>query len=142
MSVEAVPEQARANSAVLRVSAGPLAAPLLARLVAMMLTRAGCPVDRLDDAMLICDALAAHAPSQAIDGQLEFRVQTDADKLELRVSGLSAGGAEEIVRQTALPGIGKVLEPIVDELRIEPSAGEGPDELVLLLTFPAAETHS
>lgn len=138
MSVEAVPEQARENSAMLRVSTGPLAAPLLARLIAMMLARAGCPIDRLDDAMLVCDAISAHAPSQATDGRIEFEVHTGAGALELRVCGLASGGAEDLVRQTELPGVGRVLEPIVDEIRIESSEHGGPDELVLVLTFPPA----
>lgn len=118
----------------LRVDAGPLAAPLLSRVVAMMLARADCPVDRLDDAMLLCDALAAHAPDHAADGRMQFVVSTDAQGLELRVGALAAEGARQLVQEAVLPGVGNVLEPIADELRIE-SGGDGGEELVLSLGF-------
>lgn len=124
-----------ANSAVLRVRTGPLAGPLLARMVAMMLARAQCPVDRLDDAMLICDALGAHAGEHAADGHVEFTVQTRSSGMELRVGALAAGGAVRLAKATSLPGVGDVLEPIADEIRIESSAGGEDDELVLKLGF-------
>jgi serine/threonine-protein kinase RsbW len=138
---ESSPEQAEANRAVLRVDAGPLAAPLLGRVVAMMLARADCPVDRLDDAMLLCDAIAAHAPDHASDGRMQFVVSTDAEGLELRVGALAAQGARQLVEAAVLPGVGNVLEPIADELRIESDAN-GEEELVLELSFGRAGDQS
>lgn len=135
MTVETRHEQAHENAAVLRLGAGPLAAPTLARVVAMMLARAGCPLDRLDDAMLICDALSAHASENASDGQVQFTVLTHNRGLELRVGALTPDGARRLVEQSALPGIGSVLEPIADNVRIEPSNDGHDDELVLDLVF-------
>ncbi|HVW17405.1 MAG TPA: hypothetical protein VHB30_04085, partial [Solirubrobacteraceae bacterium] len=51
-----------ASSVRLAVRGGPLAEPVLARVVGRLAARALCPVDRLDDAMLVADAIAAHAP--------------------------------------------------------------------------------
>jgi hypothetical protein len=124
-----------ANSAVLRVRTGPLAAPLLTRVVAMMLSRAECPVDRLDDAMVICDALGAHAGEHAADGRVEFTVRMRPGAMELRVGALAAEGATRLSKATSLPGVGDVLEPIADEIRVESSAGGKDDELVLELGF-------
>lgn len=137
MTTETVPEQVHGSSAVLRVGTGPLAAPMLGRVVAMMLARAGCPVDRLDDTLTVCDALSAHAPTHAADGHVRFTLLAHPDGLELRVGGLAGGGAHRLLTDSALPGIGQVIEPIVDELRIDPSIEDGEEELVLTVSFPA-----
>jgi hypothetical protein len=123
------------NSAVLRVKSGPLARPLLTRVVAMMLTRADCPVDRLDDAMVICDMLAAHACAHTSDGQVEFTVLTRRGALELRIGALDAGGAGRLAAATSVPGLGNVLEPIADDVRIETSVNGRGEQLVLELGF-------
>jgi hypothetical protein len=123
------------NSAVLRVRTGPLAGPLLTRVVGMMLARAQCPVDRLDDAMLICDALGAQVCEQAADGHVQFTVCTRVDGMELRVGELAPGGAQRLIEATALPGIGAVLEPIADQVTVETSAADAGEELVLRLGF-------
>lgn len=135
MSEPGVETAGNANSAVLRVRRGPLAGPLLTRVVAMMLARAECPVDRLDDAMLICDALGAHASEHAADGYVEFTVHTRPGGMELRVGALAAGGAGRLAKATSVPGVGDLLEPIVDEIRVESSAADQGDELVLEFGF-------
>ena len=56
-------ELAYESSASLRLAKGPLVGPVLCRVVSIVLARANCPMDRMDDAMLICDALSAHAPT-------------------------------------------------------------------------------
>lgn len=132
-----VPEQAYESEAVLSVGTGPLAGPMLGRVVAMLLARAGCPIDRLDDALMVCDALAAHAPGHSKAGRVRFTVTSDPDSLELRVGSLYEGGARRLLEESALPGIGQVIEPIVDELRIESSVEDGKEELVLAIGFPA-----
>ena len=70
-------EQPAANSVTLRVANGPLAAPVLGRVISMVLARTDCPMDRLDDAMILCDALSAHAPAHARDGHIDFTMATD-----------------------------------------------------------------
>lgn len=132
----------RPNSALLRVATGPLTGPMLTRLVAMMLARAQCPVDRLDDAMLICDAVSAHASEHAADGHVEFRVLTQPGRLQLRVGALAPGGARRLADDTALPGIGEVLQPIADAVRVEPCDGGESEELVLEIGFGRASELS
>jgi serine/threonine-protein kinase RsbW len=100
----------------------------------MMLTRAECPLDRLDEAMLVCDALCAHAPAHVSDGHLTVGVSVRPDKLELRVSDLPGQQAHGLVRDAGLPGVGNVLERVSSELRVEPSSSGGED-LVLALDF-------
>jgi hypothetical protein len=124
------------NSVSLRLANGPLAAPVLCRVVSMVLARADCPMDRLDDAMIVCDALSAHAPAYSSDGHLTYTLATDKRGIELRVSELAAQGAGKLLADAAVPGVGNVLERLSDELQIEPSNADGSrEELILKLRF-------
>jgi hypothetical protein len=130
-------EQPAANSVTLRVANGPLAAPVLGRVISMVLARTDCPMDRLDDAMILCDALSAHAPAHARDGHIDFTMATDERGIELRVGELAERGADGLLADADVPGVGNVLERLSDELRIEPSSAEPAraEELVLRLRF-------
>ena len=130
-------EQPAANSVILRVANGPLAAPVLGRVISMVLARTDCPMDRLDDAMILCDALSAHAPAHARDGHIDFTMATDERGIELRVGELAERGADGLLADADVPGVGNVLERLSDELRIEPSSAEPgrAEELVLRLRF-------
>ncbi len=133
-------EQPAANSVTLRVANGPLSAPVLGRVISMVLARADCPMDRLDDAMILCDALSAHAPAYALDGHVRFTMVTDTQGIELRVGELAERGAGELLADANVPGVGNVLERLSDDLRIEPPSSAEPahpraDELVLELRF-------
>jgi hypothetical protein len=124
------------NSVSLRLANGPLAAPVLGRVVSMVLARADCPMNLLDDAMILCDALSAHAPDHAYDGHIAFTAATDSQGIELRVGELAEGGAGKLLADAAVPGVGNVLERLTDELRIEPPSSAHPrEELVLTLRF-------
>jgi hypothetical protein len=124
------------NSVSLRLANGPLAAPVLCRVVSMVLARADCPMDRLDDALIVCDALSAHAPAYSSDDHLTFTLATDERGIELRVCELAAQGAGKLLADSAVPGVGNVLERLSDELQIEPSSAEGSGEqLILTLRF-------
>ena len=61
-SISGEPESADGNFVRVRLTAGPLAGPVLWRVVSMVLARADWPLERLDDMLLVCDALSAHAP--------------------------------------------------------------------------------
>ena len=124
------------NLVTLRLANGPLAAPVLGRVVSMVLARADCPIDRLDDAMMLCDALSAHAPAHAYDGHLSFTVSADSQGIEVRVGELAEQGAGKVIADAAVPGVGNPLERLSDELRIEsPSGGHLHEELILTLRF-------
>lgn len=124
------------NSVSLRLANGPLAAPVLGRVVSMVLARADCPMNRLDDAMILCDALSAHAPDHAYDGHVAFTVTTDSRGIELRVGELAERGAGGLLADAAVPGVGNVLERLADELLIEPPSTAHPrEELILRLRF-------
>lgn len=108
------------NHARLRVVAGPLVAPVLSRVVGMLAARAQCPIDRLDDAMLLADAIAAHAPQFSVDDRLCVKVRADVQGLSLVVDGLRPDAGGDLVAAAELPGVGNVLRRVADEIDEEP----------------------
>jgi hypothetical protein len=119
----------------LRVADGPLAGPALIRVVSMILARAACPLDRLDDALILCDAISAHAPAYSRDGHVSFTLNAEEREIELRVAELRPGGAAGLIDDAVLPDVGNVIERYSDTRRIEPAEDRSGEELVLTLGF-------
>ena len=127
MSAEALGNEAR-----LSVRKGPLVGPVLGRVVGMLAARAQCPIDRLDDAMLLTDAVAAHAPAHSTDAHVQVVVAADEEGLELRIGALEPEGARGLLADAELPGVGNVFDRVADEVRANGK------ELVLRLRFAGA----
>ena len=137
MTDSVVPNEAR-----VALRHGPLVGPVLSRVVGMLAARALCPIDRLDDALLVADAIAAHAPEHTTDGTLVVEVTTDAETISLRVGPLRPHGAERLLADAALPGVGNVLERVADEI-VAGRFAEGDDEelrIAIRLHQPTAAT--
>ena len=124
---------ATANEAVVRIRSGPLVAAVLGRVVGMLAARAQCPIDRLDDAMLLTDAVAAHAPTHTTEGHVQVVVAADETGIELRVGALARGGADSLLADAELHGVGNVFTRVADEVDARASG-----ELVLRLRFASA----
>ena len=128
--------ESASNEASVTVVSGPLAGPVLGRVVGMLAARADCPIDRLDDALLVADAVAARAASFSDDGRVNVHVSAELGSVELLVGPLRPDGADDLVESAALPGVGNVLERVADEL--EPQAGmDGNEYLFIRLDFHA-----
>jgi serine/threonine-protein kinase RsbW len=120
------------NEAHLIVRHGPLAGPVLGRVVGMLAARADCPIDRLEDALLIADAVADRAGSYSADGLIGVLVTAQTGAVELSIgplrehgAGLCCHGAERLIASAELPGVGNVLERVADELLPERSNSDG-----------------
>lgn len=119
----------------LRVATGPLAGPVLNRVAAMVLARAQCPLDRFDDALILCDAISAYAPAHVRDSHIAYTLSAAENTIELRVAELRKGGAAGLVEDARLPDVGNVIERYSERRRVEPASdGEG-EELVLTIPF-------
>jgi anti-sigma regulatory factor (Ser/Thr protein kinase) len=99
---------------------GPLVAPVLGRVVSLLAARVDFSMDRLSDAQLVSDAIAAHASAHAVDGHVTMTVHESARSLDLRVGPLVGGGGEKLIRDTDMPGLGRLLEQLTDEIETEP----------------------
>ncbi len=114
------------NKAWVGLASGPLSAPVLGRVVGMLAARADCPIDRLDDALLVADAVAAGAAACSRDGRIRVQIVARLGSVELHVGPLRDGGADALIASAALPGVGNVLQRVADDL--EPWEGDGGEE--------------
>ena len=107
------------------IVAGPLVGPVLRRVVGMLAARADLPLDRLDDAVLVADLIAARAPAHVAEGRVDVALEPGDRSLSLRVGPLRVGGGEALIVDAAVPGVGNVIEQLADELTVKPEdAGE------------------
>lgn len=137
--MSAAPEGARAaNEARLVVRNGPLVGAVLSRVVGMLAARALCPIDRLDDALLITDAISAHAGDFTFNGTVGVTVTADEDGITMLVSPLRAQGAEGLLRAAELPGVGNVLQRVADEVDAGPTDDGSAEQLRVRLAFHPA----
>ena len=102
------------------IASGPLVGPVLRRVVGMIAARADLPLDRLDDAVLVADLVAARAPAHVVGDTVEVELSSSARSLELRVGPLRGGGGEALVVDAAVPGVGNVIKQLADGLDIQP----------------------
>jgi hypothetical protein len=106
------------------IVAGPLVGPVLRRVVGMLAARADLPLDRLDDAVLVADLIAARAPAYVPEGRVDVALASGQRSLSLRVGPLRQGGGEALIVDAAVPGVGNVIEQLADELTVSPE-GDG-----------------
>lgn len=105
------------------VASGPLVGPVLRRVVGMLAARADLPLDRLDDAVLVADVIAARATAHARDDEVRVALMPRERSLDLRLGPLRPGGARALVVDAAVPGMGNVIEQLADELEVVEHAG-------------------
>jgi hypothetical protein len=112
------------NEATMVVRNGPLLGPVLTRVIGMLAARAQCPIDRLDDALLVADTVAAHSPDHAGDGTVSVGLTAGDGMLELTIGALQPQGAQAILKDAELPGVGNVLERVADAVEIRDDGQE------------------
>ena len=100
------------------IAAGPLVGPVLRRVVGMLAARADLPLDRLDDAVLIADLIAARAPAHVAAETVDVVLDPGPRTLSLRVGPLRPGGGQGLVVDAAVPGVGNVIEQLTDQLDV------------------------
>jgi anti-sigma regulatory factor (Ser/Thr protein kinase) len=105
------------------VSPGPLAAPVLGRIIAMLGARAGFSLEGVSEAQLVTDSLAAHAPAVSIGDKVQLGIDSPDAELLIRVGPLEDGGAERVVDSSALGNLPPVLERLTNDRRVESYEG-------------------
>ena len=115
------------------IAAGPLVGPILRRVVGMLAARADLPLDRLDDAVLVADLIAARAPAHVAAETVDVALEPGPRTLALQIGPLRAGGGRALVIDAAVPGVGNVIEQLADELTVDP--GEDAEYLRVRLAY-------
>jgi hypothetical protein len=105
------------------IASGPLVGPILRRVVGMLAARADLPLDRLDDAVLVADLIAARAPAHSVDDKINVALDPGERSLGLRVGPLRQGGGRALIVDAAVPGVGNVIEQLADGLDVQADAG-------------------
>jgi hypothetical protein len=78
---------------------------------------------------LVADALVAHAPEAVGAGYLNVAVAVEPRKLDLHIGPLGAGRAQQLLAESHLDGVGRILERLTDRQRV---AAAGEEELLAL----------
>jgi serine/threonine-protein kinase RsbW len=111
-----------------------LLAPVLARVVGALAARRDLSVERVSDAVLVTDAIAAAAPNRFSDGRVKLGLDERADGIDLRLGPMEPGAASIIREDLEVPDVGGSLEALADELAVE----ESDDGEYLVIRFAAA----
>lgn len=113
-----------------QVSAGPGSArlPVLRRAVVGASSKAGLPVDRIDDAALILEALLAdRATARAEEVHLVLTVSPGS--VALMMGPLAPDEAERLLLQAALPIVG----PLIERLATTAISVDGGSHLLIIV---------
>jgi anti-sigma regulatory factor (Ser/Thr protein kinase) len=119
----------------LTMPADALLAPVLSRTISILAARANLPVDRLSDAVILGDAIAAQAAGEFPDGRAKIEVDEQDGELSMRVGPLADGGGDRLVQGMRIPELGGSLERLADEIRVEQDGG---GEILVLRVGPHA----
>jgi serine/threonine-protein kinase RsbW len=130
--------QDAAPTAGMSIAPGPLVSAISGRVTAMLAARADFPLDRLADAVLVSDAIAAHAENHVSGADVGLAIQDGDGSLDFRVGPLRKGGAQGLVSELEVPGFGGSLERLVDKVSVE-EASPGTDGEFLVLTIRREE---
>jgi len=101
------------------IDAGASAKPVIARVLAMAATRAGFSLDRMSDGVLVGDVIAAGSPDDFADGKVGIELKECGPNLCLRVGPFEDGGAERMVAQMELPGLGVSVAKLAERFEVE-----------------------
>ncbi len=92
-----------------------LARTVLPRVLSVLAARANFSTDRISDTQLLADALVAHAP-RAIGGDgVSMAVAVEPSELELRIGPLDEERAKRLLVDSAVDGVGPVIEKLTDD---------------------------
>ena len=108
-----------AQTAGVAITPGPIMAPILARLIGMFASRANFQLDRLSDAVLVTDAISANADSYIPGRHVSVAFEDGKGVLDVWVGPLINGGAEDLLKTMEIPGLGRSLHDLADEVKID-----------------------
>ncbi|WP_217913652.1 hypothetical protein [Miltoncostaea marina] len=112
---------------------------VLERVVAALAARADLPIDRVADAQLVAAAIVAATADSGVE-PLSVGLDARDDAVGLEVGPLAPGEAARVVADSAVPGVGPVLERLVDGWSVD-RCGDGNEVLRLTIGAGAPATQ-
>jgi serine/threonine-protein kinase RsbW len=106
------------KEAALAIDAGVAAKPVIARVLAIAATRAGFSLDRMSDGVLMGDVIAAGPADDFAEGRVGIDIQECGPNLCLSVGPFQPGGAQRMMDQMELPGMGVSIAKLADRFEI------------------------
>jgi serine/threonine-protein kinase RsbW len=107
-------------AATIAIAPDRLARTVLPRLVCALAARANFSTDRLSDAQLVADVIAAEAFRAIIGSHLGVEIAVEPRRVELRVGPLPIDRGREMTPDRALGALGGVVERLIDDHSIAP----------------------
>jgi serine/threonine-protein kinase RsbW len=98
-----------------------LLGPVLARIVGALAARRDLSIDRISDAVLVTDAIAAAASQGFSDGRVRLGLEEDDVGIGLHLGPMEVGAGSRIRRELEMPDVGGSLEKLADSLAVEES---------------------
>jgi anti-sigma regulatory factor (Ser/Thr protein kinase) len=117
------------EDAELRIEGPRVVAPVLERVIGALAARHPIGIDRLNDVLLLADAVSDGVPRTVDDGPYRFAVGDGDGGIDLRVGPLPEGASERLRDGLSLPEVGGSLEKLADEVSVE--GGEAGEYLVV-----------
>lgn len=124
------------------ITPGPMVAPVLGRITAMLAARADFSLDRLADAVLVSDAISAQAPSCISGSHVSVAIEDGDGSLDFRVGPLASGGANELLTTMNVPGFEHSLERLANEVQVEQADSSEDGQEYLRLTLGPSPSPS
>jgi len=124
-----------ADEIVLELQPPDRTSPVLGRVISLVAARADFSIDRLSDAQIVSDAIAGAAAAHLMNGTLSVAIDEHERGFDLLVGAFAPGGAQRVVDDTELPGLGSLLERLTDTIAVEQTGmADGERLRVRLLT--------
>lgn len=109
-----------------------LAQPVLERVVAALAARVDLPLDRLSDAQIASAALLVTANRRLAGDALCIELDGGPGEVVVRLGPLPDGAAARVVEDSAVPGVGAIVDRLVDSWSVERI--DGGESLSLAIT--------
>lgn len=130
LELRALPRDGSPHTTRIAIAPSKLARAVLPRVLCALAAYADFSVDRISDTQLLADALVARIDRSMSASHLNIGIDVAPSNLEMQIGPLRAGGADELVLESAIAGLGPVLERLIDG-RHRVSA-DGPSETLTL----------
>jgi serine/threonine-protein kinase RsbW len=112
---------------------------VLRRLVAVVAAQSDMASERLMEALLVAELVARYGLRHLIGERVRIRLERTGEGFDLQIGPLEPGGADAVVTESEVPGIGSIVDRLADGVRMETEDLDGVEvEFLVLHMDPSA----